>query len=126
MGWDISERGFKIVLSPQLMDVIRRNLGGDLDAFLDGHGLSRADIGSWVIHTGGPRVLEAMQDALGLTQEDARLSWDSLSRIGNLSLASVLMVLEDTAKEQRPAPGTFGVLLAMGPSFCSEMILLRW
>ena len=92
MGWDISEGGFKIVLSPLLMDLIRRNLGRDVDAFLSRHGLSRSDIGNWVIHTGGPRVLEAMQDALSLKQRDLQLSWDSLSRIGNLSSASVLMV----------------------------------
>jgi alkylresorcinol/alkylpyrone synthase len=126
MGWDISEEGFKIVLSPQLMDLIRRNLGRDVDTFLKRHGLTRGDVGNWVIHTGGPRVLEAMQDALGLKQSDAQLSWDSLSRIGNLSSASVLMVLEDSVKNHRPAPGTLGVLLAMGPGFCSEMLLLRW
>jgi alkylresorcinol/alkylpyrone synthase len=126
MGWDISETGFKIVLSPQLMDLIRRNLGHDVDAFLNRYGLSRRDIGNWVIHTGGPRVLEAMQDALSLKQSDVQLSWDSLSRIGNLSSASVLMVLEDGLKNHRPNPGTLGVLLAMGPGFCSEMMLLRW
>jgi alkylresorcinol/alkylpyrone synthase len=108
------------------MDLIRRNLGRDVDAFLKSHGLTRGDIGNWVIHTGGPRVLEAMQDALGLKQSDAQLSWDSLSRIGNLSSASVLMVLEDSVKNHRPAPRTLGVLLAMGPGFCSEMLLLRW
>jgi alkylresorcinol/alkylpyrone synthase len=126
MGWDISEKGFKIVLSPQLMELIRRNLGRDVDAFLKSHGLSRADVGSWVIHNGGPRVLEAMQDALGLKRGEAQISWDSLNRIGNLSSASVLMVLEDTLKDHRPKPGTVGVLLAMGPGFSSEMILLRW
>ncbi len=126
MGWNISEKGFKIVLSPQLMELIRRNLGPDVDAFLSSHGLSAADIGSWVIHNGGPRVLEAMQDALGLKQGEARVSWDSLNRIGNLSSASVLMVLEDTLKDHRPKPGTFGVLLAMGPGFSSEIMLLRW
>ena len=126
MGWDISESGFKIVLSPELMDLIRANLGRDIDAFLASHGLSRADIGNWVIHNGGPRVLEAMQDALGLDERDAALSWSSLNRIGNLSSASVLMVLEDTLKTRRPKPGTLGVLLAMGPGFSSEMILLKW
>ncbi len=126
MGWDISEGGFKIVLSPLLMDLIRRNLGHDVDAFLSRHGLSQSDIGNWVIHTGGPRVLEAMQDALSLKQRDVQLSWDSLSRIGNLSSASVLMVLEDGLKNHRPEPGVLGLLLAMGPGFCSEMILLRW
>ena len=126
MGWEISEKGFKIVLSPNLMDLIRRNLGQDVDAFLKTHDLSRADIGNWVIHNGGPRVLEAMQDALSLDRGDVRLSWNSLNRIGNLSSASVLMVLEETLKDNRPEPETLGLLLAMGPGFSSEMILLRW
>lgn len=126
MGWDISENGFKIVLSPQLIELIRANLGNDVDAFLANHGVSRADIGNWVIHNGGPRVLEAMQDALGLDERDTRLSWASLNLVGNLSSASVLMVLENTVKSHRPKAGTLGVLLAMGPGFCSEMILLKW
>ena len=126
MGWEISESGFKVVLSPLLADLIRSNLGRDVDTFLQSHDFSRADIGSWVIHTGGPRVLEAMQDSLGLTDWDAQLSWENLDRVGNLSSASVLMVLEDTMKGRRPEPGTLGLLVAMGPGFCSEMILLRW
>jgi alkylresorcinol/alkylpyrone synthase len=126
MGWEISEGGFKVVLSPLLSDLIRSNLGRDVDTFLEGHDLSREDIGSWVIHTGGPRVLQAMQDSLGLTDRDAQLSWENLDRVGNLSSASVLMVLEDTMKGRRPGPGTLGLLVAMGPGFCSEMILLRW
>jgi hypothetical protein len=58
MGWDISERGFKIVLSPRLGEFIRARLGRDIDEFLGRHGLRRGEIGSWVIHTGGPKVLE--------------------------------------------------------------------
>jgi alkylresorcinol/alkylpyrone synthase len=126
MGWDISENGFKIVLSPRLPEVIRDNLAGDVDAFLGNHQLSRADIGTWVIHTGGPKVLEAIQDTLQLRDRDLERSWDCLRRFGNLSSASVLLVLEDVLTNHRPAPETYGVLLAMGPGFCSEMILLRW
>jgi len=66
MGWDISERGFQIVLSPAVPTVIREHLGPDVDAFLGGHDLTRQDIGSWIMHTGGPRVLEATQEALGV------------------------------------------------------------
>ena len=113
------------MLSPLLMELIRRNLGRDVDAFLECRGLTRGDVGNWVIHTGGPRVLEAMPDALGLKQSDVRLSWDSLSRIGNLSSASVLMVLEDSVKGHRPARDP-GRAVGHGAGFCSEMILLRW
>ncbi len=126
MGWDISQDGFKIVLSPQLPEFIKSNLARDVDAFLRRHELRRADIGTWVIHTGGPKVLNAIQDTLGLHDRDLERSWDCLSRFGNLSSASVLLVLEDIVKNHQPEPGTLGVLLAMGPGFCSELILLQW
>ncbi len=126
MGWDISENGFRIVLSPRLPEVINENLAGDVDAFLSSHELSRGDIGTWVIHTGGPKVLEAIQNTLQLRDRDLERSWNCLKRFGNLSSASVLLVLEDVMTSHPPLPGTYGVLLAMGPGFCSEMILLRW
>jgi len=126
MGWDISENGFKVVLSPRLPELIRNNLAGDVDAFLGRYKLRRADIGNWVIHTGGPKVLNAIQDTLGLQDSDLEQSWNSLKRFGNLSSASVLLVLEEILMNHAPPPGTYGVLLAMGPGFCSELILLRW
>lgn len=126
MGWDISENGFKIVLSARLPDFIRDNLARDVDGFLARHKLTRADIGNWVIHTGGPKVLEAIEDSLALPQDALLPSWECLRQYGNLSSASVLLVLEDHVKRRRPAPGTLGVLLAMGPGFCSEMLLLQW
>lgn len=127
MGWDISETGFRIVLSRDVPEVVEKNLGRDVDEFLADYGLSRADIGNWVIHTGGPRVLEATEKALGLTNGALRISWDCLRKTGNLSSASVLFVLEDTMKhENRPAAGTWGLLAAMGPAFCSELVLLKW
>ena len=126
MGWDISERGFQIVLSPEVPTVIREHLGPDVDAFLGDHDLARRDIGSWIMHTGGPRVLEATQEALGVEPEALRISWDCLRRTGNLSSASVLCVLEQVMQKERPPSGTFSVLAAAGPGFCSELVLLRW
>ena len=126
MGWEISEEGFKIVLSPEVPAVVRKYLPGDLAAFLAANGLKREDIGSWVLHTGGPKVLEAMADAVGVTREECAASWDSLRKVGNLSSASVLLVLEDVMKTARPTPGTWGILAAMGPGFCSQLVLLRW
>jgi alkylresorcinol/alkylpyrone synthase len=126
MGWGISQDGFRIVLSPRLPEIINRHLACDVDAFLQSFGLARADIGNWLIHTGGPKVLEAIHNALGLRDHELDRSWECLRRCGNLSSASVLLVLEDAMMRDRPAPGTLGVLLAMGPGFCSEMILVRW
>jgi alkylresorcinol/alkylpyrone synthase len=66
-----------------------------------------------------------VRDVLDLPAEALQVTWDSLARVGNLSSASVLHVLHDTML-QRPPEGSPGVLLAMGPGFCSELVLLRW
>jgi alkylresorcinol/alkylpyrone synthase len=126
MGWDISEKGFHIVLSPEVPDTVLRHLGEDVDAFLAEQDLCRSDIKSWVMHTGGPKVLEATATALGITAKDLEASWECLRKVGNLSSTSVLLVLEDFFKHRRPDPGTLSILAAMGPGFCSELVLLRW
>jgi alkylresorcinol/alkylpyrone synthase len=126
MGWDISEKGFRIVLSPEVPDTVLRHLGEDVDTFLAEQGLSRSDIKSWVMHTGGPKVLEATAASLGLTEKDLAASWECLRKVGNLSSTSVLLVLEDVYSHRRPEPGTLSILAAMGPGFCSELVLLRW
>jgi alkylresorcinol/alkylpyrone synthase len=126
MGWKVTEKGFRITLSPEVPTLIRENLGQGIDAFLADYGYKRSDIGSWVLHTGGPKVLEATAAALDLHNGQLDASWDCLKRVGNLSSASVLVVLEDVMRNRRPAPGTLGVLAAMGPGFCSELVLLKW
>jgi alkylresorcinol/alkylpyrone synthase len=126
MGWKVTEKGFRITLSPEVPILIREHLGHDMDAFLGEQGHKRSDIGSWVLHTGGPKVLEATAAALDLHDGQLDASWDCLKKVGNLSSASVLVVLEDVMKNRRPEPGTLGVLAAMGPGFCSELLLLRW
>jgi alkylresorcinol/alkylpyrone synthase len=126
MGWAISEKGFRIVLSREVPNLVRQRLGGDVDAFLSETGCLRRDIRSWVLHTGGPKVLEATQAALGLEDGELEASWDCLRKAGNLSSASVLLVLEEVMKSRRPEPGTLGLLAAMGPGFCSELVLLQW
>lgn len=126
MGWDIGERGFRIVLSKEVPNMVYRHLAGDIDAFLAEHDLVRGDIGAWVMHTGGPAILTATENALKLPDCALEASWDCLRRVGNLSSSSVLFVLEDFLERRKPAPGTYGLLAAMGPGFCSELVLLRW
>jgi alkylresorcinol/alkylpyrone synthase len=126
MGWNVSEKGFRIVLSREVPNLVRENLAHDVDDFLAERGLTRADIGSWVLHTGGPKILEATADALGLKNGELDVSWECLRRTGNLSSASVLVVLEEVMKNRRPAAGSLGLLAAMGPGFCSEFVLLEW
>ena len=126
MGWDIGNSGLKIVLGAEVPDLVTAYLGEDVRQFLKGHDLEIGDVAAWVAHPGGPKVLDAMQDALGLESDELALTWDSLDRIGNLSSSSVLHVLRDTLDRREPPPGSPGLLLAMGPGFCSELVLLRW
>jgi len=126
MGWDISEKGFRIVLSPEVPETVLRHLGEDVDTFLAEQGFVRSDVKSWVMHTGGPKVLEATAAALDITEKELEASWECLRKVGNLSSTSVLLVLEDVYSHRRPEPGTLSILAAMGPGFCAELVLLRW
>lgn len=126
MGWDVKDSGFQIVLGADVPDVVRRHLAGDVTSFLADHGLEPADVTAWVCHPGGPKVLDAVQETLQLPADALELTWRSLADIGNLSSASVLYVLRDTLRLRPPPAGTPGMLIAMGPGFCAELVLLRW
>jgi alkylresorcinol/alkylpyrone synthase len=126
MGWDIVDSGFKVVLSPQVPQLVRERLRPDVDAFLASNGLERSDVRHWICHSGGPRVLEAFEEALELPRNALQRTWDSLQQVGNLSSASVLFVLNDLLGSREASPGDLGLLIAMGPGFCSELVLLRW
>ncbi|MFJ8187651.1 type III polyketide synthase [Streptomyces sp. NPDC096105] len=126
LGWDVGAGGFRVVIDPAVPALVRRDLGAQVRGFLAGHGLGIADIGAWVCHPGGPKVLEAVADALALSDDALAPSRRSLAAVGNLSSASVLHILQGLTEAHRPAPGTWGLLMAMGPGFCSELVLLRW
>jgi alkylresorcinol/alkylpyrone synthase len=125
MGWDVGAGGLKIVLDGAVPDVVRAHVGGDVRRFLADHGLGHDDVEWYVAHPGGPKVLEALQETLGIDRDALGVTWDSLRRLGNLSSASVLHVLADTLATRPPRPGSYGLMLAMGPGFCSELVLLR-
>lgn len=126
MGWDIGAHGFKIVLSAEVPEVAKTKVPPDVDAFLSAHGLRRDQVARWIAHPGGPKVLQGLQAGLGLSDDDLGVSWQCLAEAGNLSSASVLMILERTLRERPARPGDVGMMLAMGPGFCSEYLLLRW
>jgi alkylresorcinol/alkylpyrone synthase len=125
MAWNVSSTGLQPVLSPELATIIERHLADDVDRFLSGHGLARDDVDAWVSHPGGPKVIEAIGKSLDLPPEALELTWRSLGEIANLSSASVLHVLRDTIAKPPPS-GSPGVIVAMGPGFSTELVLLRW
>ena len=126
MGWDIGADGFKIVLTSEVPDLVHRYLGKDIRALLAEHDLVVGDVGAWVSHPGGPKIIEAIEAELGVGPRALEMTWMSLAEVGNLSSASVLHVLRDTLRDRPPPVGSPGVLMAMGPGFCSELVLLQW
>lgn len=125
MGWNIRSSGFQLVMSRDVPNMAADYLGDEVNAFLAEHALTVADIASWVCHPGGPKVLEAIQTALNLPAEALRHSWDSMRDNGNMSSVSVLDVLGRTIAE-RPPEGSLGLMVAMGPGFSFELLLLGW
>jgi alkylresorcinol/alkylpyrone synthase len=126
LGWRLGPDGFRIVLTAELADVVERQLNGSVTAFLDEHGLTVDEIRSWICHPGGPKVLDAAQRALKLPDNALATSRRSLSEAGNMSSVSVLHILELTAAEDPPPPGSFGLMIGLGPGVSAELLLLRW
>ena len=128
MGWDIADNGFNVVLGPDVPDIVRAHAGPGVDGLLSEHGLVREDIGTWVMHPGGPKVIDAMEDSLGLGRGALAATREHLRSVGNLSSVSVLFLLDEHRRRHVPGDGSgpYGVLMAMGPAFCAEIVLLRF
>ncbi len=125
MGWNIGTNGFQIKLSTEVANVAEKYLGEDVRNFLSDQGLTPADVSTWVCHPGGPKVIEAVEHTLELPADALDYTRKSLRDNGNLSSVSVLDVLRANMADP-PPPGSFGLMLAMGPAFCSELVLLGW
>jgi alkylresorcinol/alkylpyrone synthase len=125
MGWDVVDTGFRVVLAPDVARVVSENVPAVLDAFLADHALARGDISAWILHPGGPKVIDALCESLGLEPQALEPTRRCLRRFGNLSSSSVLFLLDERRREP-PEPGTHGLLMAMGPAFCAEMVLVSW
>jgi alkylresorcinol/alkylpyrone synthase len=126
LGWRLGPDGFRIVLTAELAEVVERRLGESVTGFLAEHGLTVDDIGTWICHPGGPKVLDAAQRALKLPADALASSRRSLALAGNMSSASVLHILELTVADNAPAAGTFGMMIGLGPGVSAELLLLRW
>jgi alkylresorcinol/alkylpyrone synthase len=125
LGWQLRSGGFRIVLTTALADVVERRLHENVTKFLAAHGLTIDDIGAWVCHPGGPKVIDAVRDSLRLPESAVTASRRSLAGVGNLSSASVLHVLQLVC-ESGVRSESFGVMVGLGPGVSSELVLLRW
>ena len=112
---------FAMTLSARVPDLIARNLRGWLDGWLRAHGLTVAAVGSWAVHPGGPRILAAVGEALGIDRRALAISHSVLAEYGNMSSPTVLFILERMRQTEAPRPW---VALGFGPGLAVEAVLL--
>jgi predicted naringenin-chalcone synthase len=122
MTWKIGDHGFHMTLSPRVPDLVRRNLGGWLEAWLADNGLRIDDVPTWAVHPGGPRILNAFEQAAGLDDGAVDVSRDVLAEFGNMSSATLLFILERLKRNSAPRPC---VAVGFGPGVAVEAALLR-
>jgi predicted naringenin-chalcone synthase len=121
MGWLVGDNGFEMVLSRKIPDLIARNLRPWLESWLRDNGLSVEAVGSWAVHPGGPKVLAAVEEGLGLSREALATSRAVYADCGNMSSPTVLFILDRLRKQCAPRPC---VMLGFGPGLVAEAVML--
>ncbi|MFK7818978.1 MAG: type III polyketide synthase, partial [Planctomycetaceae bacterium] len=122
MTWRIGDHGYRMTLSPEVPDIIRTHLPELIEEFLSRYELTRDQIGGWAIHPGGPRILKACCESLGLSDDQLVPSTDVLSRFGNMSSPTVLFILDELLQRSTSRPF---FMLGFGPGLNVEAALLR-
>ncbi len=113
-------------LDRDLPDVAAADLGGLADSFLESTGLDRTEIDHWIVHPGGRRIIDCVQSALSLSEEDVAVSRDVLANHGNIGTPSIFYVLHQAIEQREPAPGEYGLVVTVGPGITVGLMLLRW
>jgi alkylresorcinol/alkylpyrone synthase len=125
MGWDVVDEGLRVRFAPSIPRLVRDALPAIRDTCAAAAGIRPNDLRHFVLHPGGPKVLTAYREALGLSAPALEDAWAVLRDHGNMSSPTVLFVLERFLGSTRPS-GQPGLLLALGPGFCAEGVVFRW
>lgn len=121
MTWAIEDHGFVMGLSPRVPDLIAQHLRPWLEGWLAEHQLTLDAIGCWAVHPGGPRILSAVTETLGLDPALIEPSRSVLRECGNMSSPTLLFILERLRRSGAAGPC---LAMAFGPGLCVEVALL--
>jgi predicted naringenin-chalcone synthase len=122
MSWRIGNHGFEMSLSARVPGVIERELRPWLDLWLAAQDLSVERIATWAVHPGGPRILESVAHATGISRDDYAISQEVLAEFGNMSSPTILFILERLRKRGAPRPC---LAVGFGPGLAVEAALFR-
>jgi predicted naringenin-chalcone synthase len=126
MGFDVRDAGFHLILDKDVPGAVVRQIAPVMKQFLEEHELGNGELDFWVLHPGGRKLMDKVQESFALSDTDLIASRECLEEVGNLSSASVLVVLKNTFDRHRPKHGARGFLAAFGPGFSVEMNVGRW
>ncbi len=126
MGFDVDGLGFHIILDKCVPNRVRDTIREQVEAFGALHGIGIGDLRFYALHTAGRKVLNYMEDELGISPEMTRATWHVLKHHGNMSSVSVLYVLKSLLEDFPPQANDLGMIMAFGPGFSAELLLARW
>ncbi|MCC9138764.1 type III polyketide synthase [Pontibacter silvestris] len=126
MAWHIGDTGFEMTLSSYVPDLIRGGIQQLTERLLQGLKTTISEIKLFAIHPGGRRILEVIEQELGMTHDDNRFAYQVLHKFGNMSSATVLFVLKNLMESLTPKEENEPVLsFAFGPGLTLESMLLK-
>lgn len=125
MGWEVRDSGLKVIFSKDIPTIVHGSVKANIAEFTEANGLGSDEIKHYVIHPGGPKVISAYEEALGLKYDELRFTKDVLRKHGNMSSPTVLYVLKEFMDRGEFHPGEYGLISALGPGFSSELVLFR-
>ena len=126
MGWEFTSDGMRLVLAPEIPEIVRTQVKEAVERFLLETAQPGGRVRHYLLHPGGPKILDAYREAFGIEEGALRPIRESLKRYGNLSSAAVLFLLEELIASGRARTGEKGLMVALGPGFAAEMLLLGW
>lgn len=125
MGWEIDNDGWRVVFSSDIPRIVEERVAPEVKQFLQKHNLTVQQIGHFIAHPGGWKVIQAYRNGLQLTEDHLEPSQQVLKNFGNMSSPTVFFVLEEVLKKEIDG-GEYGLITALGPGFSGEMLLVRW
>jgi alkylresorcinol/alkylpyrone synthase len=126
MGFEYPGGRPRVVLSKDVRRIGAGMMKEMADLLMAGNGLKKEDIAHFVLHSAGRRVIEQVGRVMELDESRLAHSRHVLQRFGNMSSATVVFVLDSLLRSSEPAPGDWGLMIALGPGFAAEGALLRW
>ncbi|PKN80238.1 MAG: hypothetical protein CVU47_09420 [Chloroflexi bacterium HGW-Chloroflexi-9] len=123
LGFALTDQGLYPILTRDLPDLLGEPTREAVLELLYRNGITTRDIGAWLLHPGGARILKTLEDGFGLDRCQTHWSWDSMREFGNTSSAAIFDVMRRYFQDRRP--GEYAVVAAFGPGLSIELMLVR-